>query len=198
MLGLAVVSALALMAFAGAGTASAVQVCVSGTSDGKCSGANEKELAEGGSVTGTSSTATLTSSTTDVVCQESSTTLKMTSANTISPITGEVTALSFSNCKTTNGTSCKVTTKNLPYGGSLTSSALTVTDEIGAGAKVECGFLINCEFTSKSIVLAVSSNKEGTAQFVASKEKLSSTGSFCPETAEWDATYTAAAGTTIS
>lgn len=193
VLGLAAVAAMAVMAF-GAGTASAAQICVPGTGDGKCATSNEREYTPGTNITATSSNPVLTSSITTVTCKESSTTVTGT-ASTGAAISGEVTALSFANdCTTSGGTSCTVTVVNLPYPGSLTSSELTVNDASGAGAKVVCGVLINCTFTSTDAVLSVAHDT-----FQATV-KLNRTGGFCPETAEWHATYkiTSPAGTTVT
>jgi hypothetical protein len=196
VLGLAAVAAMAVMAF-GASTAAATQVCVAATAghpaDGKCA-AGERELTNGESVTGTSSNPVLTSSVTTVTCKESSTTVKA-NTGTGTPIAGEVTALSFANdCTTSSGTSCTVTVVNLPYTGSLETNKLTVTDAVGAGAKVVCGVLINCTFTTKKAELTVTHNASTTFDATVSLERE---GGFCPATAEWHATYHSATNTTV-
>lgn len=196
VLGLAAVAATAVMAF-GAGTASAAQICVPDTIkfDGKCPTATaEREYNPAtDTITATSSNPVLTSSITNVTCKESATTVAG-SSSTGATISGEVTALSFTNdCTTAGGTSCTVTVVNLPYPSSLTSSELTVNDASGAGAKVVCGVLINCTFTTTDAVLSVNHDT-----FQATV-KLNRSGGFCPETAEWHATYkiTHPAGTTV-
>jgi hypothetical protein len=187
VLGLAVIAAMAVMAF-GAASASATQICVTGApGDGKCATADtERELAQNESIVGASKNPTLTNDITNVTCENSSVTVKMTSENTVTPITGEITALSFTgNCKTASGTACTVTVKNLPYSGSLTSSSLTAEDPTGAGALVKCGFLINCEFLTKKATLSVAHDT-----FTATSVPLTRSGGFCPEEANWDAVYT--------
>jgi hypothetical protein len=189
VLGLAMVAAMAVMAF-GAGSASATQICLTNQSEGdkKCATATtERELVKNESVVGTAKNPELTNDITDVTCENSSVTGKLTSNNTVTPLTGEITALTFTgNCKTASGTACTVTVKNLPYSGSLTSSALTVQDPVGAGALVKCGFLINCEFLTTKATLGVEHDK-----FIATGIPLTRNGGFCPEEANWDALYTA-------
>lgn len=182
-IGIAAVVAAAVAAF-GASGAAAVEICVPGNpGDGKCPTTNEKEYTSGTNFRATGSNWVMTSSITTVTCKEASITLQFNAA-TGEPISGQVTALSMTNdCTTSAGTSCTVTVVNLPYPASLTSSQLTVNDASGAGAKVVCGILVNCTFTTKDGVMSVNHDTyEETWQ-------MERTGGFCPATAEWHATF---------
>jgi hypothetical protein len=179
-LALAAIAAAAFMAFLGAGTASATQLCTD--SGGVCTEYS-------GPITGTSTNATLATNLSNVVCEDSHTTINA-STSTGTPIFGEVTALEFSGCQTEAAlpTPCTVTVKNLPYKAELETSTLTVTDPVGAGAKVVCSGIISCEFLTTKATLAVTSGNPTTAR--AEKVVLShETGAICPSTATWSATY---------
>jgi hypothetical protein len=197
ILGLTAVAAMAVMAFVGAGTASATTLCKSGGSPEAGCGAGKGEInAETDNIEGTSSNAILTSSLTDVTCKVSETKINPTSS-TGAPILGTVENLNFKeDCTTASGTSCTVTVVNLPYSSSLEGTALTVTDPIGAGATVKCGFLINCTFTTKSATLNIVNGTPSVAK--AEGVKLEREGGFCPETAEWHATYSTTAPTGLT
>jgi hypothetical protein len=200
ILGLAAVAAMAVMAFVGAGTASATTVCATGGSPQAGCPAGKGEY--DGAINATSTNPLLTNSITNVTCEHSATTIDP-ATSTGTPISGEVTALSFSgNCKTASGTACTVEVLNLPYPGTVESlgggkSDLIVKDPTGAGAKVVCGFLINCTFTTKEATLTMTNGSPSTA--TASKIVLTRSGGFCPATAEWDATYsvTSPSGLTV-
>lgn len=206
VLGLAAVAAMAVTAFVGAGTASAAtKLCATSTKKPEVTAngcpTNKEEPAKNASgkvhIEAESTEALLTTSITNVTCDVSKVTIEANSATNEgnTSITGEVTSLSFSSCETSGGTECTVTVKNLPYeghllgttGGNTNLSTLTVTDAVGAGAQVVCGFLINCTFTTKEASLAGTNGSPTT--FKASKVLLAREGGFCPATAEWDATY---------
>lgn len=177
---LAAIAAAALMAFIGAGTASATQLC---TDSG--SGCTEYS----GDITGTSTDATLATNLANVECSDSATTIHANSA-TGTPILGEVTALSFTGCQTEGlvHTACTVTVKNLPYSAELEGKSLTVTDPVGAGAKVVCGTVLSCEFLTTKAILTITNGNPTTAR--AENVALShETGAICPSTATWSATY---------
>jgi hypothetical protein len=179
ILTLAAIAAAAFMAFIGAGTASATQLCTD--SGGICTEYS-------GNITGTSTDATLATNLANVTCDDSHTTINATSS-TGAPILGSVTALSFTGCRTElTLVPCTVTVKNLPYNASLEGKTLTVTDEVGAGAKVVCGEVISCEFLTKSANLAITNGSPTIAR--AEKVPLShEIGAICPATATWSATY---------
>jgi hypothetical protein len=184
---LAAIGAAALMAFLGAGTASATQLCATSGAGTECAGTGKFEYS--GTITGTSTNATLATNLFNIECSESHATITANSS-TGAPILGEVTALSFSGCQTEgfvhNG--CTVTVKNLPYSASLEGKTLTVTDPVGAGAKMVCGTQLSCEFLTQEALLAITNGEPTVA--VAKEVALShETGAICPATASWSATY---------
>ena len=198
ILGLAALAAMAVMAFVGAGTASATTLCkTSGSPEAGC-GAGKGEInAETDNIVGTSTNAKLTSPIANVVCNHSETEIDPASS-TGSPILGSITKLTFTGeCRTEGGTACTVTVKNIPYEAELEGTTLTAKDAVGAGAKVVCGFLINCEFLANEAKLTITNGSPTTA--TASKVVLKRNGGICPETAEWDAVYntTSPAGLTV-
>jgi hypothetical protein len=200
-LALAAIAAAALMAFLGAGTASATQLCsLVKPAEGAtaCSAAAGKWEYKG-NITGTSTDATLATNLANVECSDSATTINAASS-TGAPILGEVTALSFTGCQTEGlvHTACTVTVRNVPYSASLEGKTLTVTDPLGAGAKVVCGTVLSCEFLTTKAELAITNGSPTTAR--AEKVALShETGAICPSTATWSATYkvTAPTGLTV-
>lgn len=194
---LGAIAAAALMAFLGAGSASAAQLCATSGAGAECAGTGKFEYS--GSITGTSTNATLSTNLSNVECSDSATTI-VANSSTGAPILGEVTALSFSGCQTEGlvHTACTVTVKNLPYSASLEGKTLTVTDPVGAGAKVVCGTIISCEFLTSAANLAITNGEPTVA--VAKEVALShESGAICPSTATWDATYsvTSPAGLTV-
>jgi len=187
-LALAAIAAAALMAFLGAGTASATQLCTD--SGGVCTEYS-------GNINGTSTNATLATNLANVECSDSATTINA-SSSTGAPITGEVTALSFTGCRTeVTLIPCTVTVKNLPYNASLEGKTLTVTDAVGAGAKVVCGEVLSCEFLTTKAELAITNGEPTVA--VAKNVALShETGAICPSTATWNATYSVTSPTGLT
>jgi hypothetical protein len=137
----------------------------------------------------------LTNNIVNVTCKKSSTKLHV-SGVTAAPQAGEVDELKFDQCETETGTGCTVTTQGFPANATLEvttdpNGKLVVTPGTAGnpGAKVVCGVLINCTFTTTSATLTVTGGNPLKA--VANKIPLSSTGGFCPKTAEWDAEYLA-------
>jgi hypothetical protein len=179
ILALAAIAAAAFMAFIGAGTASATQLCTD--SGGVCTEYS-------GNINGTASNATLATNLANVECSDSVTTINAF-ASTGAPILGEVTALSFTGCRTeVTLIPCTVTVRNLPYSASLEGKTLTVTDEAGAGAKVVCGTLLSCEFLTKKAQLTITNGSPTVAE-AKGVELSHETGTACPSTATWSATY---------
>jgi hypothetical protein len=213
VLGLALVAAMALTAIMGATSASAATKLCSTVVNANQGGCPAGKYEYAGTVKATSTNAILTSSTTNVTCEHSEVTLTANTSTNVPPATsiaGTITNLTFTkNCKTASGTACTVETVNLPYDGHVqgtiegntNTSSLTVTDATGAGALVKCGFLINCTFTTKEATLhgVNISSPATTTRFTAAGIKLNRSGGFCPETAEWHATYdvTSPAGFTV-
>jgi hypothetical protein len=143
----------------------------------------------------TSSSPTLSTSIVTVVCSSSAAALKTTTEGEESmPVEAQLASLSFSECKTTSGTKCEVTTQGFPANGSLVvttapNGTLTVTPATAGtpGAKVVCGVFINCTFTTSSAKLAVEGGDPLKA--VASAIALDRVGGICPKSASWTATY---------
>jgi len=187
-LALAAIAAAAFMAFLGAGTASATQLCTD---------SGEVCTEYSGTITGTSTNATLATNLANVECSDSATTI-VANSSTGAPILGEVTGLEFTGCRTEVGlVPCTVTVKNLPYGGSVEGKTLTVTDPVGAGAKVVCGTVLSCEFLTKSASLSITNGSPTVA--VAKEVQLShETGAICPSTATWSATYSVTSPTGLT
>jgi len=193
MLGLAAVAALGLMALAGAGTASATELCSTNTSP--CTGTVYTSGTAVAAQLKALTVATLTNPISNVICQKSTTTGKTTSTGAKgSPVTGTVESLGFTECKTASGVACTVKTNNIPYKASITATTngngtLTVTsDGTGEpGATVECGSLINCSFSTASAVLEVTGGNGAIAK--ANGIGLAPKGITCPLESHWDAEY---------
>jgi hypothetical protein len=185
---LAAITAAVFMAFTGAGTASATQLCTD--SGGVCTEYS-------GNITGTSTDATLATNLANVECDHSSATITANSS-TGTPILGEVTGLGFSGCRTElTEIPCKVTVEHLPYNASLEGKTLTITDPVGAGAKVACGTVLNCPFFTKSATLSITNGEPTVA--VANAVGLSHEGgAICPSTATWSATYSVVSPTGLT
>ena len=187
-LSLVAVAAAAFLAFVGAGTASATQLCTD--SGGVCTEYS-------GKITGTSTNPTLATNLANVVCEDSQTAI-FASSSTGAPILGEVSELTFSGCHTeVTVIPCTVTVKNLPYSASLEAKTLTITDEVGAGAKVVCGTVLSCEFLTKSASLAIT-NGEPTVAKATAVALSHETGAICPSTATWSATYSVTSPTGLT
>ena len=196
VVGLVVVGAFVVMALVGEESVSATQICkrVKGGGDGKCpNGSFEKELAKGESFTASSTDLVLTSAITNVACSSSAVTLRMTSRNSISLIKGLVTALSFTDCRTTGGTGCITTLANLPYEAVVHREDVIVSDAAGVVIDVRCGFLVSCEFTAQEQLLSV----EGDL-LVASEERPLAKKGFCPVVPRLDASYSTRSKITFS
>ncbi len=187
-LGLAAVAAFIVVALAIAGTAAATQICrpVESGGDGKCpDGSLEKELAKGESFTATSTDLVLTGQTSSVSCSSSTARLRMISENSISLVEGLITALSYTDCKTSGGTACTTTVTGLPYEAVVHPPDVIVSDPQGIVVGFKCGFLVRCELKTREQLLEVEGN-----QLVASSERPSSKKGFCPLVPRLDATYT--------
>jgi hypothetical protein len=177
---IAMVSTIAALS---AASASATQLCANSGTGPACA-SHGREYS--GTVFATSTNASYHNSITNASCSDATVSI---SANTSTgnPLQGTVTGKAWSNCQTVNGTACTFTPKNLPYEISLSSTTLTIKDAVGVGDKLECGFLINCEFTSPEIKLAVKNGSPST--FNASGAVMNRSGGICPATAEFFATY---------
>jgi hypothetical protein len=188
-LGLGVLAALVLMAFASAWVAAATQVCkqVGSGGDGKClGGAAERELAKGESFTASSTDVVLTSPTTYVSCESSSITLRMISRNSILLIKGLMTDLSFDGCETSGGTTCVTSVANLPYEAVVQNQDVIVSDAANIPMRLDCGFLVSCELIAREQLLAI----EGDLMVASTERPLARKGA-CPVWPRFDASYSA-------
>jgi hypothetical protein len=198
ILGLAVVVALALMAFVGASSASATVLCKVSTSP-----CPEGEKYESGTVIeGTATNATLTSNLATVVCGHSETVAEVENAGSSSTtVTGTITALTFTNCVANKLTPCTVEVNGLPFHAEVhwtagVNGTLTAKAHAGGalpGANVVCGTLLSCTFERSLFTLPI--NGGNPANIVANKVSLERTAfggtPLCGSEAFWDATYTA-------
>lgn len=197
LFGLAAITAAAIVGSIGAGTAAAsqTQICSTpGNGQGICTTGSESEY--NGQITATEVSTVLTSNIANVTCHWHFT-LEPTGSTGTPGVPVHIIQWLLTACKTSTGTKCTATTKNLPYPGTITASTLTYSDAIGAGVKLECGFLINCEFLTKDAVAEV--DHDDTAILKFNEVALTRSGGFCPSTAAFDAEadVTSPAGLTV-
>jgi len=191
-LAVAGVAALVLMMGIGAATASATEFCSTNTSP--CTGT---KYGAGTKLTGqltTGKVATLTTNLTNVTCKKSSISGVLTTSGGpgLTPISGEVNAVTFSECiATSNGSACTVKVLNLPWkltGEKTGETTFKVTLSGTPGVTVECpGAFINCTFSQTSLTLSGVSGSP--ARVTATAVGLNKSGGFCPSTAAYDAEY---------
>jgi hypothetical protein len=188
---------MALIAFVGAGSASATVLCKVSTSP-----CPEGEMYEPGTVIeGASTNATLTSNLATVVCENSATTAETeTTGSSTTTVTGTIKALSFTGCHS-GLTPCTVEVNGLPFHAEVhwasgVNGTLTANAHAGGafpGANVVCAGLISCTFERSLFTLPV--NGGNPASIVANKISLERTPfggtPLCGSEAFWDATYTA-------
>jgi hypothetical protein len=207
ILGLAAIAAMAFMAFAS--SASADVLCKAAPNkEGKCPTASG-DYTTNQVFKASASDPVLTATAfgvSGVTCETGATEVKQTGTGGAkgTAVPGEVADLTFSNCKTTGFivTACTVGTSK-GYVGSITA-----TNDVGGGVlstssavttNVSCpGVGMNCNYSPKAgtpVTLDITGGNP--AKFVASEETLTSTGSGCPETAKWDATYTLTSPTAL-
>jgi hypothetical protein len=196
MFGLAMVAAIATMAFIGASSASAVTACKVNTNP-----CPEGQLYPSGTVvkakleTGTK--AVLTTNLATVECSVSESVGKST-ATEGSPLPGLITSLTFKECKTTAGVECTVTVVNLnveaPYKADITASGSgngvlnVLASSLGnPGATVVCASVIKCTFTTPEAKLSITGGEP--AKLFANAISLEQKGEICPTTSTWTAHY---------
>ena len=204
IIGLAAIAAMAFMAFA-AGSASADVLCkVAPNKSGECATASGS-YGSGTTFKATSTNATLAVSAfgiTGVVCSDSAVTVKTTSAGSQTPgtaVTGEIPkeGLTWSGCETEGfiHTACTVSSNGSAYSGSIKATndtgSGTLTISSATTTTVICsGVGMHCTYTSAANGINLSLTGGNPASFVATNQTLSATGSGCPTTANWNATYT--------
>jgi hypothetical protein len=190
MLGLAMISAFALMAI-GAGSASAVTLCKEAKTP--CPEAQRYPSSTTWHLTIKVTIHTqLTTSIGTVTCKKTTIHGGTTSTGT-NPLLGSITSVSDSEC-TLGSTPCTVTHQNLPYKGTVTAGATvgngTVKAESGGvgkpQAKVECGSFINCTFGAPEVSFSVVGGNPAIATFSQSLERE---GGLCPSTSTAETEY---------
>jgi hypothetical protein len=189
-LGLAAVAAMAFMAFIGVSSAAAGSTALCAANQTPCTSPLGATTIKAHLVPGTH--ATLTGNV-NVTCSVSTVEGK-TNGGTASPLTGEITGLTFSGpC-----TGCtKVTAVNLNYSASATHTGAgkgTFTVKAGKngnpGATLEgCPFGVHCTASTTSIVLDIVNTATGTPRIKAVNEPLNMSGFGCGTTATWNAEY---------
>jgi len=186
MLGLCLIGALAAMALIGTGTASATVLCPENKSP--CPAPYKKGTAiKAQLVSGTKSV--MTSGFVTIECTDSTMSGKTTSGGGPgAPVLGEITSVTWKNCKTTSGSSCTASALKTPWGvsvsGSGGSGTMTVT---GAAGKFTCS--VTCEYEAKTA--SVSANGGSPAKIKASSVSFSRIGGsfLCSSSASWSAEY---------
>jgi hypothetical protein len=199
ILGLAVVAAMAFMAFAG--TASADVLCKGApTKSGECRTATG-DFSAGTTFKAISTNPKLTitgSFTAYLSCEESGIELKATSTGGNTPgsaVSVEITDLIFTgDCTTAGGSSCTIST-TAGYTGTAKA-----TNDFGGGAftifgsaiktKIVCGGIFSCEYSPKAAGLTVDLTGGNPATVKASEEPLEEFSGFgCGSETTWDADY---------
>jgi len=196
ILGLAAVAAMAIMAFAGAGSASATVLCKENASP--CP--EEKRYEAEDTLTGTAENTLITASPT-ITCTHSATTAEVTEpGGEGEPVTGTITALSFTGCKadTIFNPNCVVSVNGLPYHAEVTGSGGNGTIVVGgASAGVVCAGVINCVFGNELFELPLAGGNP--AKITASNVFLEKESGFlCPGEGRWDAAFKAVGANTAA
>ena len=183
MLGLAVVAAMALTAFAGAGTASAV-LCK--TNQSPCQSTNQYPVHS--TIKAHSASAVLTGSL-EVTCESDVTMLEEEIKN--GKLIGKITALTWSNCK--GGCSSATTNTPLPtfedeaVGGGNGRAFIFNTSVTLKG----CFFFFTCVAKAGKAELSLTGGTiGGTATATAKNVKTEVSGEGCGTEGTWNATYT--------
>jgi hypothetical protein len=189
MLGLAAVAAAALMAFVGAGTASADELCTK--SETPCAAANRITQIHATLEPGTSAKLEDTNGNTLDTCTEATvliTNIKQGAG--VSPITGSSTAgeITWGSA----GTACSFTTDTITgasYAASQATGGGTTLKASGAEVTINTGLFGSCIYkTGTGLDLGTVSQGGKTLAINVVVERAS--GFVCPSTAKWNATYT--------
>lgn len=204
MLGLAAVAAMAVIAFIGAGSASATVLCkvtpTPNTTEAKCPAAST--YGPGTVIEATSTNPTLTAEPVGVTCTHSIVKGETTTTGgASSTVLGTMTTFDFTGCKEKLfNTSCTVKSVNTSYlmelhwtSGSHNGTLTAKNHGFGEpGASVSCPFVgLNCVFGAEPTVNVTGGNPATvTATEVPLTIKAEGGFTECPEEAFWDATYT--------
>ncbi len=203
MLGLAAIAALALMAVAGAGTASATVLCKE-----KPNASNQcpagKDYAAGTVLKATAASAFLDTSLVDVTCHSEVEAKTTTTGGAAATVLGTIENLTFTGCETEGGSECEVEVENLPYKAEIHNTAtvgnglLTVTGHSGEpSAQVVCFGFLDCTFGNTKFELPVDGGNPAKVTANAVKLAIKEGGFLCPSEAKWTATYTATSPTAV-
>lgn len=188
MLGLAAMAALVVTAFAGVGVASADTLCKA--NENPCSAANS--LPVGTVLKGLDPAATLLAGSFEVKCHSEVSGKTTVNHGAGKGLLGLIENVTWSNC---SGSCNAAHSLNLPYL-ALASAALQTMKVESDGKGNPGAQLLNCLFngnsctySAASVTMKVVGGNPG--KFTVTKAPLTRTaGFFCPETGEWDATYT--------
>lgn len=186
MLGLCLVCAMAATAVMGVGMASATKLCPENKSP--CPAAYKKGTSiKAQLVAGTKSV--MSSGFVTIECTESTMSGKTTSdGGAGAPVLGEITSVTWKNCKTSGGSSCTTSALGTPWpavvNGSGGSGTMTIS---GAAGKFTCS--VTCEYEAKSA--SVSATGGNPAKIKASSVSFSRIGGsfLCSSSASWSAEY---------
>jgi hypothetical protein len=204
-IGLAMVAALAIMAFVGATSASA-KICSTSGTGASCEGAHGKEMTKGdvieASVVGV---ARLTSGFINVTCGESKIVGEITENG--STVKGDITSLTFGDChsnvntstnsctantsaSSTNKWAITATTSTAPNGNMAVNSTVTGTFTCNAGilGTPTCRYSASSVPAEKLIITGSDTEPIIHAENVALNKEEVSSGS-CSATSTWEATY---------
>jgi hypothetical protein len=200
MLGLALISVFALVAFAGATTASATVLCKVATSPCPAGSVYPSGTTLTGSLKPTTNAVLTTSggsANPTLTCTSSNETLVTTSAGGGAgvSVTGNLTALSFTSCTSTNPSGCSSsgTVSGLPksgsaawtgsFGGNLVLNAPTVSFTCPI-----LGFPVTCNFGTGTVTGVLTGGNPVDVKFT--NQSIPSSGGFgCPTAATWNADY---------
>lgn len=189
MFGLAMLAAIASMAFLGASSASANQsTTLCKINQLPCAAANQ--WPKGTLIDGlTVGTALLLSSIVNVHCHGTANG-SITSAALANPLVGSLTP-KFTNCKTSGGEGCTVTSSAGTMLLLKTAKELAIATIHNVLARVQCGFFIDCSYVSNGVTLDALSLKSGVPALLHANEiELENEGGFlCPDESFWDALY---------
>lgn len=174
----------------GSATASATEFCSTNTSP--CTGTMYGPGTELKGKLTTGKKAVLTNSLDTVSCSEATMAGKMTSTggSGTTPISGEVTSVTWSQCIDSFGNACTATVVGLPWkltGEKTGETTFNVVVSGSPGVTVVCGSLLNCTFSQTSLTL--SGVNGSPARVTATAVGLNASGGFCPKSGSYDAEY---------
>jgi hypothetical protein len=184
-------AALVLLMGIGAAGASATEFCSTNTSP--CTGTMYGPGTKLSGKLTTGKVATLTNSLSNITCAQASMEGQMTTTGGagLTPISGEVTSVTWASCITANGTACVAKVTGLPWkltGEKTGETTFKVVVSNTPGVTVECGGLPTCTYSQTSMTL--SGVNGSPARVTASAVGLNVSGGFlCPKSAAYDAEY---------